>query len=233
MATAKKVNAPSTKPIASDKKEIAALQALREEANATEINSLEDAQKATDRISDVKARANNLVARRKQITKPLDDAKSSVMDLFRPAVEAAEFFETTLKRKLVDYNNKVEEENRKIQLEAQEKARKEQEKLEVKATKAEENGNFEKAEQLQFQAASVVAAPVLRQTKVYGSCVRTIYKCRLVSLQQLMKSILEGKAPITLVSFNEAEANKLAMALKGGMTYDGVEFYVDKSVAIR
>jgi hypothetical protein len=58
---------------------------------------------ATSETQAVKQRLSDLETMRKAITRPIDEAKAKIMDLFRPAKETYERTETVLKAKMVEY----------------------------------------------------------------------------------------------------------------------------------
>ncbi len=112
---------------------------------------------------EVKGKAKDLEERRKEITVPLDKAKQSVMDLFRPVAERLTDMEGQLKTACIEYEDKKEaervvEEKRLADIVLKD-AEKERKKLEKKAVTQESKGNTEAAEDLRYDAGQVEAAP--------------------------------------------------------------------------
>ncbi len=106
---------------------------------------------AGEELKRIKAKSKELNDKRVAITKPLDDAKKAVMDLFRKPVEILSQAELVLKNSIVNYQ---EEQARIARLEQQKQAeaqRIEREALEAKARAAEEAARKE-AEELQRKA---------------------------------------------------------------------------------
>lgn len=74
-----------------------------EVARVTEIETVEEYNGAGDLLKQVKARYRQIEARRKEITKPLNDALASVNDLFRQPREKLLELEALLKGKIAGY----------------------------------------------------------------------------------------------------------------------------------
>lgn len=193
---------------------------------------------AGDLLKKIKAKADDLEMRRKEITKPLDIAKKSVMDLFRKPLDLLEQAEGILKKGMLSFfeeqerKRRVEEER--LRKEAEEKERREKEKLENKAKKAEQNGNAEKAEQLRQQAETVsVTAPVLAPTveTPKGISYRDDWYAEVVDLPALCKAIVDGKASISFIEANMTALNKQAKSTKDNWKVDGVAFKSRKIVS--
>jgi hypothetical protein len=88
-------------------------------ASVIKIDGPEMYELAADQLKDVKSLAKRLDDERKAITGPLDQAKKAVMDLFRAPVEFCEKAERTIKQSMLTYDD----EQRRLQAEAERKAR--------------------------------------------------------------------------------------------------------------
>lgn len=123
-------------------------------------------------------------------------------------------------------------EQAKLQAEADERARKEREALEAKAAKMKTESKRDEY----LERAAVVVAPIVTVESsvpnVKGQSIRTTWKARLVSLSALT-GIPEGDVRLSMVTFDQAAANKLAVATKGAMSVPGVEWYEDKSMSVK
>jgi len=88
-----------------------------------------------------------------------------------------------------------------------------------------------------IEDAAAVMAPVIQVAKaapVKGASVKTIWKARLVDMEELIASAAKGDSlAISFLSFNEQAAGKIATATKGGVNCPGVTFYEEKSMAVR
>lgn len=123
-------------------------------------------------------------------------------------------------------------EQAKLQAEADERARKEREALEAKAAKMKTESKRDEY----LERAAVVVAPIVTVESsvpnVKGQSIRTTWKARLVSLSALT-GIPEGDVRLSMVTFDQAAANKLAVATNGAMSVPGVEWYEDKSMSVK
>lgn len=77
------------------------------------IDSQESLSQATDILSQIKTAAKGVKAQKELITKPLNESLKAARDLFRPIEADLETAERTIKDKMLDYSNEVEEEARK------------------------------------------------------------------------------------------------------------------------
>lgn len=75
---------------------------------------------ATDMLRTAKSRSTELESKRKEITGPINQAKRAVDALFNPVIDLYEQAERTLKQKIADYTNRVEEQRRAIMVQSAE-----------------------------------------------------------------------------------------------------------------
>lgn len=190
------------------------------------INNNQEYQNSGEFLKQIKTVSKILDDSRKEITRPLDEAKKSVMDFFREPLEQLSSAETVLKKALLSYQQAQE----RIRLEAERKAiaeaRAEEERkrksLEERATKAEEKGQEAKAEMLREQASdvyvpTVVSAPNVE--KIKGLSSKKVWKFRVTD---------ESKIPREYTLINEQMLNKIAQATQGKIPVPGVEFYQEE-----
>lgn len=219
---------------AETKTEIASLADLALQSSQLVITSQTEYQNAADLLADIKRRGKALEEKRKAITAPLDAAKKAAMDMFRPAVDAIDAFEKSVKDKMAGFVREQERIRRETEAAAAEKARKEQEKLLAQAEKAAAAGKLEKAEALELQAASTVAVtPAIEAPVAAGAHARRVWKARLTDKMALIQAVADGRASPELLDFNQSVGNGLAKALKSGMNIPGLESYEDISIAAR
>lgn len=198
-------------------------------ANAYQIDSPQVYQLAADELKAIKAKAKDLDDRRKAITKPLDEAKARVMDLFRRPLEILTQAEGILKRAMLGYQQEQERKQREAEAEARRLAAAEEERLrkeaEKQAKKLEKKGDVAAAEATRAAAAAVqvpVVAPVVEAPKAKGISTRTVWKARVV--QPLV-------VPREYLLVDESKLAKLAQATQGTVTVPGVEFYSEQVMA--
>lgn len=77
------------------------------------IDSPESLSQATDILSKIKTSAKEIEKRKKEITDPLNASLKSARALFKPLEDDLATAEKTIKDKMLDYSNEVEEEARK------------------------------------------------------------------------------------------------------------------------
>lgn len=205
----------------------------RDIAETIVIASPETYQWAGEQLREIKSKAKELDERRKKITKPLDEAKKQVMDLFRPALEFLTQAETIIKRKMIVYQSEQEKIRREAEAKAREAQRKEQERLEEQARKAEAKGKAEQAEALRQQAdmtPAVVVAP--EAPKANGTSIRTDWEAEVMDKKALIKAIAAGTAPDVL-DVNMKTLNQMARALKDQLNIPGVRARQVERMAVR
>lgn len=217
-----------------DKSEISAIQSLPDLYKGFEIVTADHCQQAATVLSNAKKRVAALEERRKLITKPLDDAKKSVLDLFRPATDAYTSLERIIKPKIANYHNEQDRIRREAQAKAEEEARKERAKLEAQAAKAREKGKEERAEALEMKAATTVAvAPIVAPQKIVGASVRKVWSAEVTDVIELCKAIVAGEIPPSVVDFKQSELNRLATTWQNNRVFPGLRISQQSVVASR
>src|SRR3990167_398270 len=87
---------------------------------------------SADLLKQIKKRASDLDDLRKSLTRPLDEAKTRIMDLFRPAGDRLAQAEQTLKNAMIVFTREQERIRREEEALAREEAAKETERLDRK-----------------------------------------------------------------------------------------------------
>lgn len=205
-------------------------------ARSIVVDSNEMAEIAAAELVTIKGRAKELDEERKRITKPMDDAKKAVMDVYKPAIEKLNQAEAALKSTITTYQN---EQRRLADLAAAEEARKareEAEKLRAKAEKMEAKGKAEDAEALRNVADMTVAAPraVAAPSKLAGVSTRKVWKANVIDRAAAIKALADNPAYQHLLTIDESALNKLAAAMKSpNCPIAGVVFYEDSVISAR
>ena len=121
-----------------------------QKANFT-VNSQPTFDKAKEVLSEIKATKKTVKEKKEGVTKPLNEALKNVRDLFRPIEDLVSQTELHLKSEIQKYNNKLLEEQKKREEEAEQKLKEAEatgEKVDMnKITKKVEN-NQKKVEQI-------------------------------------------------------------------------------------
>lgn len=127
------------------------------QAEALVIDSPEMNDIAGFELKAIKNRYNALEAQRKALVKPLDEHRARLMDLFRKPLSLLEQAEAAIKRSMLVYSNKVDEERRREEARLAEQARREQAEKEAQAKAAQAKADAEAAE-LRRKAEEAAAA---------------------------------------------------------------------------
>lgn len=176
------------------------------------ITSDEEMLKAGDVRKNIKIVAKTVKERKEAITKPLNESLKSVRDLFRPVEEMCDSTESIIGRKMVGYQNEIENKRRDAELKAQK---------ELEAT----NKKLEDGEITEKQAEKSVAKVEAKLekapeaiTKSASFHTRTIKKYRILNEMEIPREYL-------LV-----DTAKIQKAMQAGVPIPGVEYYEDKTV---
>ena len=178
----------------------------------------------------VKDLSKKLDEERRKITKPIDQAKKAVMDLFRKPQGSTIEAEKIIKTKMIAWDNEQErkrkaEEDR-LRKEAEEKEKREKDKLLRKAEKAEQKGNEEKAEELREEAedVTVIAPTIPKAEKTEGSHFTKKWYAEVVD---------KSKIPLQYMQPDMDKLNKQARATKDEIEVPGVVFKFEKVLVSR
>lgn len=199
-------------------------------ASEIKVTNAEQRNNILELAKKIKTVSKGLETERMSTTRPMDEAKTEIMNLYREPLDKLVRAEGIIKKAVLDFDRaeriKAEQEQARLRAVAEEKARKERERLEAQALKAIDKGKEEKAEQLMEQAESVQAlAPVVQipVNKVQGTSSRKIWKYRITDVNQIPR---EYMIP------NEKMLGSLAKASHDAVKIPGVEFYSEESLAI-
>ena len=205
--------------------------AMLKKAEAIVILNQSQYESANDVMKVVKTKYKELDTKRKEITKPLDQAKNAVMDLFRQPLELLKQAEATIKKLMIDYADEQDrlrrEEQRKLEAKARAEEDRKRKELEERAKKWAAKGKEGKAEELLEQAEEVeVVAPVVapKVEKVAGLSYQTNWKFKITDVDKIPR---EYMAP------DEVKLGRMATAMKGIVKVAGVEFYSVKIAKTR
>lgn len=216
-----------------DQKQISHVVEMADSYRALTIKTAHDCEFAVEVLSKMKAECKTLETRRKEITKPIDDAKKSVMALFKPALDAYAGVEAVLKPKIAQFHREQEQKRRAEQAKAEEAARKAREKLEAKAEKAREKGKEELAISFEMDAMTTVSATPAPASKVAGVATRKTWKAEVLDVKAVCLAIANGDIPVSVLDFKQAELNRFAATWQDNKTFEGLRIYQDTNVAIR
>lgn len=220
------------------------------------INTPELYELAGSDLKTVKARMKELDESRKAITKPLDEAKARVMDLYRVPLERLQQAETTLKNAMLSYQREQEriaaEERRRVEAAAAaERARLE---TEARARAEEARKLAEQAEKDPFDVesaskaaaaqaeaevmqhtAQVVTAPTITSAapKVAGVSKRVTWDAEVTNIVELCAYIVQNPSMSELVVPNTKALKAMATAMKDKLAIGGVKAIQKETIASR
>lgn len=183
-----------------------------------------DYNQAGETIKKVKGWKKLLEDQRMSLTRPLDESKKRIIQLFSQPILVLENIKKTIDQAMFQYEHKKEMERKAEEARLEEIAKREADRLAKRAEKAEEKGQEEKAEELKQQAETMQnIAPVVAPTieKVTGLSRKTIWKYEIVD---------EKLIPREYLMPNQILLGQVARATKGTLQISGIRFYEDKSV---
>ena len=183
-------------------------------------------------LKEIKDRYKELDFQRKEITKPLDGAKSKVMDLFKVPLELLVKAESKIKGLMITYTaeqeRKAKEEQARLQRLADVEAEKQKRIIDEKIARAEASGKLERAEALAQQKEEIipivapVIAPPIETPK--GVSYRDKWDAEITDIKLIPREYL----------IPDMQAlNKIGNATKGTLNIPGVKFIVTKILSSR
>lgn len=169
---------------------------------------------AGDELTAIKRKASQLDDQRKAITKPLDDAKKAVMDLFRGPVEMLGKAESILKGKMLAFQAEEQRKAAEARVAAERAAQAERDRLAAEAAALKAEGRDGEAVIKMAVAEMVVASHVALNEgpKAAGVAVRTSVDFEVVDLLALVKHVASHPELVGLVT---PETVKLRAYVKG------------------
>lgn len=210
---------------AQSKEAVTEAQQVAVRAREYAIATAEDYAGAAGELSKIKAAQKRLDDMRKGMTKPLDETKKRIMDLFRRPADDLDTAERSIKGAMSTYNREQERIRQEQQRKADEAARKERERLAEQAAKAAQAGKAEKAAALEMRAETVTAPVISRPTpKVAGIATRKVWKFRIVN---------PTLVPEQYKTIDERKIGGVVRSLGADANIPGVEVYQDDVIAAR
>lgn len=189
---------------------------------------------SADLLTQIKSKQKELDELRRSMTRPLDDAKARIMNLFRPAAERLGQAEDVLKGAMIGFTREQERIRQEAERIAREAAEKEAERLRRQAERARAKGKEERAEDLEEQAEEVPVPIVPSQVPAApGVAFRTTWRAEVHDPKALVIAVAEGHHPLTLLQPNMVALNGLARSLKKELKIPGVRAVSDEGVAAR
>lgn len=196
-------------------------------ADAFTITEPGDFELAAKELASVGKTIDAIDAFRKDITRPIDEAKKKIMDRFKPALALLEQAKGTLNRKMLAYRDEEDRKRREAQAKLDEAARKEREKLEAEARKLAAKGKSEQAAE-KLAAAAGTVAPVVAPAAVpavKGVASRRTWKAEVNDIVALCRAVADGHVAPIAVEANMVFLNEQARSLEDHFNIPGCRAY--------
>lgn len=186
-----------------------------------------------EELQAIKRRAAALEDQRKAITKPMDDAKKAVMDLFRGPTDLLAKAEGILKGKLLAYQQeqqrKAAEQRRIVEAAAaaeRDKLRKEAEALAAQGRAGEALVKEQIADMVVATAPATVEPP-----KVAGLATRTSIEFEVTDLLQLVQHVAKNPELLGLIAADSVKLRAYVRGLGTACNLPGVRVFEKASLA--
>lgn len=189
---------------------------------------------AADELTSIKRKATQLDEQRKSITKPLDDSKKAIMDLFRGPIDLLTRAEGIIKGKMLDFQREEQRKANEARLAAERAAQAERDRLQAEAAQLVAEGRAGEAVVKQAVAEMVVAAPipsVMEAPKVAGVAMRTTVDFEVVDLLQLVQHIAKHPELISLVTDDSVKLRAYVRGLGTACNLPGVRVFEKASLS--
>lgn len=167
--------------------------------------------------------ARTVESGRKQMTEPLNVAVKQINARWMPAGDKAEKAREIRSKRMGEYQNAKQAEQRRLQQLADEEAQKQRRALEMRSQKADAAGNVDKAIALAQQAGMTVAAVIRTDApKITGQSVREVWQFQIVDVTKIPREYLMP---------DEKKLGQFARMMKADASLAGVRFYSETRVA--
>ena len=168
---------------------------------------------------------------RLSITRPMDLRKKSVMGLFEPLEEKVAEAVDLATKKTSAWDDEQERIQREEQKKAEDAAEKKRESKERYAVKAEERGDFDRAEEHRI-AAEEVNVPVVKKDvpKVKGFHFSITWTGRVTNEAKFIEAYKAGRIPQKAMVIDQSFLNTVAKGMaESGVEWEGVKWDRNKS----
>lgn len=202
---------------ASNREMIDKVRGFGERAKSFVVSDAESYAGAMASLQEVRTFIKELDENRKELTRPLDEAKKSIMAEYRPAEDALKAADYALVSATSKWSREQAEAQRKAEQAAREKAERERQRAEQKAEEYREKGREDKAQEWETKAA-FTPQPVVPNTvpKVAGVNTRKVWKFEIVDA---------GKIPAKYLMPDEKMIAGVVKAMGGNTEIPGVHVW--------
>lgn len=183
---------------------------------------------ASEMLKKIKAKKKSLDDMRKDLKKPINQAGKKIEDMFREPLNFLLQAEQTLKKSMLTYKNIIDHEV----TANQSKTLTQIDWLQKELDRA-LNDNNEIAYQRILNEIEELKNKNDLVPKIDGISYRDNWKGEGVDLRTAINAISSGKAPISIVKFDEVAINQLAKSTKGTVDYPGIKIFNKQIIATR
>jgi ATP-dependent Clp protease ATP-binding subunit ClpA len=204
-------------------------------ANYFVVDSAVTFELAGEEVRAIKTKLDFLDTQRKGITKPLDEAKAGVMNLYRGPVEALENAERILKGKMLTFQQAEQQRINAARLEQERLAQAQRDKLDAEARALEAEGRGGEAEVKRVVSSMIVAPPVQTAPAptAKGISVRTTIDHEVVDIKAAIAHIAAHPDLSHLLMFDSTRLRAYVKGLGLDCKLPGVRVFNSSSVAAR
>ena len=192
------------------------------QSSSISITSSPDYQSAGDLLKTIKGKMDILNQQRISITKPLDEAKKKIMNLFRVPLDYYGKAEITIKTAMMDYSRRIEREKK----EKEQKIREEQERrakeLERQAKKVKDGARSAELLRQADAERTTIIVPAIQIPKINGVKITTRWIYEITDLSLLPKEFMIP---------DDKKLSALARSTKKTFLIPGVKFLEVSGIA--
>ncbi|MDE2106142.1 MAG: hypothetical protein KGL39_53460 [Patescibacteria group bacterium] len=198
------------------------------------IDSQESLSAAADEMNAIQMIKRKLEKRQAEITKPINDALTSVRALFKPSIDRCEEAKGLLSGRIVSYREQVRVEREEAERRARAEWAARQAEMRAEAAQAAEAGEILRADEL-VETAAVMPVPevAIPEAKATGMNVRVTWTAEVTDRDALLRAVLAGTVPSDAVQVNQSMLNNSARAMKAEMHWPGMRVVRTETVGPR
>lgn len=171
----------------------------------------------------IRARLKELDAQERALKQPLEHAKRQIAEFFAAPRKMLEESAERLNASILCYQLEQESKRREIEAALREQAERRRRQLHEEAAGSEAAGRVLEA-QLKREMAEATPMPIVAPAeKIKGLSFPETWHAEVTDIMELIRAVLDGRAPVALIEVNMVVANKLAVSLKGTMNFPGLK----------
>ena len=179
-------------------------------------------------LQKIKEKKKNLDAMRKDVKSPIIAAGKKIEDMFRQPINFLTQAEEKLKTAMIYYKEAMDVKHEMHKEVAINKLEILEQEAQLALKEGDEIGFQRILVEIEELKSKTIAAP-----KLDGISYRDNWVGEGLDLRRTIVAISEGKAPLSLVKFDDVAINQLAKSTKGSIVYPGINIYNKQILASR